>query len=79
MSATPSKANDELGLTEKIGYGAGDFASNLYFQFFNLFLLYYYTDVFGLARIFHRSIILAVCHWMVLRGGDFGVFFARGA
>jgi hypothetical protein len=32
-----------------------------------------------LARIFHRSIILAVCHWMVLRGGDFGVFFARGA
>ena len=38
MSATPPKANDELGLTEKVGYGAGDFASNLYCQFFNLFL-----------------------------------------
>ena len=35
--------------------------------------------IWQLARIFHRSIILAVCHWMVLRGGDFGVFFARGA
>jgi GPH family glycoside/pentoside/hexuronide:cation symporter len=37
-----------IGLGEKIGYGLGDTASNLYFQFFNLFLLYYYTDVFGL-------------------------------
>ncbi|MFT4627023.1 MAG: GPH family glycoside/pentoside/hexuronide:cation symporter [Myxococcota bacterium] len=37
-----------LRLTEKIGYGLGDMASNLYFQFFNLFLFYYYTDVFGL-------------------------------
>ena len=29
-----------------------------------------------LTRIFNRSIILAVCLRMVLRGGDFGVFFA---
>jgi GPH family glycoside/pentoside/hexuronide:cation symporter len=36
------------GVLEKIGYGLGDTASNLYFQFFNLFLFYYYTDVFGL-------------------------------
>ncbi len=38
-----------IGITEKVGYGLGDFASNLYFQFFNLFLFYYYTDVFGLS------------------------------
>jgi GPH family glycoside/pentoside/hexuronide:cation symporter len=35
-------------VVEKVGYGLGDTASNLYFQFFNLFLFYYYTDVFGL-------------------------------
>jgi GPH family glycoside/pentoside/hexuronide:cation symporter len=34
---------------EKLGYGLGDTASNFFFQVFNLFLLYYYTDIFGLA------------------------------
>ena len=38
-----------LGFTEKLGYGLGDSASNFFFQFFNIFLLYYYTDVFGLG------------------------------
>ncbi len=37
-----------LKFTEKLGYGLGDTASNFFFQVFNLFLLYYYTDVFGL-------------------------------
>jgi glycoside/pentoside/hexuronide:cation symporter, GPH family len=34
---------------EKLGYGLGDTASNFFFQTFNLFLLYYYTDIFGLG------------------------------
>lgn len=38
-----------LKFTEKFGYGLGDAASNFFFQVFNLFLLYYYTDVYGLA------------------------------
>lgn len=38
-----------LSLKEKIGYGLGDMASNFYLGFFGLFLLYYYTDVYGLA------------------------------
>ena len=38
-----------LKFTEKLGYGLGDSASNFFFQVFNIFLLYYYTDVFGLA------------------------------
>jgi len=38
-----------LSFTEKLAYGLGDTASNFYFQFFNLFLVYYYTDIFGLA------------------------------
>jgi GPH family glycoside/pentoside/hexuronide:cation symporter len=38
-----------LGFKEKLSYGLGDTASNLYFQAFNLFLFYYYTDVFGLS------------------------------
>lgn len=38
-----------LSFTEKLGYGLGDMASNFYLGFFSLYLLYYYTDVYGLA------------------------------
>jgi GPH family glycoside/pentoside/hexuronide:cation symporter len=38
-----------LSFTEKLGYGLGDTASNFFFQVFNIFLLYYYTDIFGLS------------------------------
>lgn len=38
-----------LSFKEKLGYGLGDMASNFYLGFFALFLLYYYTDIYGLA------------------------------
>jgi GPH family glycoside/pentoside/hexuronide:cation symporter len=38
-----------LTFREKVGYGLGDMASNFYMGFFGLFLLYYYTDVFGIS------------------------------
>lgn len=37
-----------LSFLEKLGYGLGDTASNFVFHPINLFLVYYYTDVFGL-------------------------------
>jgi glycoside/pentoside/hexuronide:cation symporter, GPH family len=40
---------EALRFTEKLGYGLGDTASNFFFQVFNIFLLYYYTDIFGLS------------------------------
>jgi GPH family glycoside/pentoside/hexuronide:cation symporter len=43
------KNTETLSFREKLGYGLGDTASNFFFQVFNLFLLYYYTDVFGIA------------------------------
>lgn len=46
MPPTPSAAISRL---EKLAYGCGDMASNLFYQVFNMFLLYYYTDVVGLA------------------------------
>ena len=39
---------EALRFREKLGYGLGDTASNFFFVTFNMFLLYYYTDVFGL-------------------------------
>ncbi len=43
---------------EKVGYGLGDMASNFYMGFFGLFLLYYYTDVFGIAPAAAATMLL---------------------
>ncbi len=40
---------EKLRFGEKLGYGLGDTASNFFFATFNVFLLYYYTDIFGLT------------------------------
>ncbi|MBI2511952.1 MAG: MFS transporter [Opitutae bacterium] len=44
-----SSAPERLSFREKFAYGLGDTASNFYFALFNGFLVYYYTDVFGLT------------------------------
>ncbi|MFT5610045.1 MAG: GPH family glycoside/pentoside/hexuronide:cation symporter [Polaribacter sp.] len=46
---TTAQTHEKLSFKEKLGYGLGDAASNFFFQVFNIFLLYYYTDVFGIA------------------------------
>lgn len=38
-----------LSFLEKTGYGMGDMASQFYMGFFNIFLLYYYVDVWGIS------------------------------
>lgn len=38
-----------IKLKEKIGYGFGDFASSMFWKLFSMFLMIYYTDVFGLT------------------------------
>lgn len=44
----PSAAKT-LSVTEKLGYGLGDFAANFVFQTQITFLMYFYTDVFGIT------------------------------
>ncbi|MEJ2615453.1 MAG: MFS transporter, partial [Ignavibacteriaceae bacterium] len=39
---------EKISFKEKVGYGLGDTASNLYFQMIINFLLFFYTDVFGI-------------------------------
>jgi len=44
-----SSVNDPISVKEKIGYGLGDTASNLYWKLFEYFQLLFYTDVFGIS------------------------------
>ncbi|MDG1752265.1 MAG: MFS transporter [Thalassotalea sp.] len=54
-----SKSNiASLSFKEKVGYGMGDMASNFYMGFFALFLLYYYTDVYGISAAAAATMLL---------------------
>ncbi|HUI29540.1 MAG TPA: MFS transporter [Candidatus Acidoferrales bacterium] len=44
-----STDSQKLSFLEKTGYGCGDFASVLFWQTIMVYLLFFYTDVFGLA------------------------------
>ncbi len=48
----------KLTVTEKIGYGFGDLASNLYWQMFSIFIAKYYTDVFLLSAATMGTMLL---------------------
>ncbi|HSW05895.1 MFS transporter [Aquabacterium sp.] len=38
-----------MSVREKLAYGLGDFASNLFWQSISMFLMFFYTDVFGIG------------------------------
>lgn len=71
MNSTPSASaadhqlpqNHKLRLSEYVGYALGDTASNLFFQTFNIFLTYYYVDVWGLAASSVSWMMLLVRFW----------------
>ncbi|MCG8371901.1 MAG: MFS transporter, partial [Balneolales bacterium] len=44
-----STKTGRLPFIEKVGYSTGDTASNLFFQTFITYLLFFYTDVFGIS------------------------------
>ena len=50
---------ERLPLGERLGYGAADFGINLYFMSAMTYLLYFYTDVFGLSAAAAAGVMLA--------------------
>ena len=52
-----------LSFYEKFNYALGDTASNLFFQFFAIFIIYYYTDVYGLSPAAVTTMLLTVKLW----------------
>ncbi|MHA7899624.1 MAG: MFS transporter [Henriciella sp.] len=51
-----------LSVKEKVAYGLGDMASNFYNGFFGIFLLYYYTDVWGIHPG-HAALMFLITRW----------------
>ena len=54
---------NKLNLKEKISYGFGDFASSTFWTLFSMFLLFFYTDVFGLTAAAAGTMFLVARLW----------------
>jgi len=48
-SMDPSLSDGRLSFGEKVGYSLGDAASNFYWKTFEFFIIFFYTDVFGIS------------------------------
>lgn len=55
--------NTMIALKEKIGYGFGDMASSMFWKIFGMYLLFFYTDIFGLAPAAVGTMFLITRIW----------------
>jgi GPH family glycoside/pentoside/hexuronide:cation symporter len=55
--------NERLKIKEKVAYGFGDFASSMFWKIFSVYLLFFYTDVFGIAAAAVGSMFLITRIW----------------
>ena len=68
---------EKISIWEKIGFGLGDTASNLFFQTFMLFLLYFYTDVFGISAGVAGTMFLVTRIWDSINDPVMGIITDR--
>ena len=55
-----------IPLKEKIAYGFGDMASSMFWKLFSMYLLFFYTDIFGLAASAVGTMFLVTRIWDTL-------------
>ncbi|HOK67640.1 MAG TPA: MFS transporter [Anaerohalosphaeraceae bacterium] len=67
----------KLSIGEKIGYGLGDAASNLFFQIFIIYLSYFYTDIFGIPAAALGTMMLVTRIWDAVNDPIMGMIADR--
>lgn len=53
-----TQSNEKIGITEKVGYGLGDLATNFAWASMSMFIVYFYTDIVGISAGIIGTIIL---------------------
>jgi GPH family glycoside/pentoside/hexuronide:cation symporter len=76
-NADSSKPYGRLSFLENFGFALGDTASNFFFQTFNIFLLYYYTDVFGIDAAIAGTMFLVTRLWDAINDPMMGIIADR--
>jgi GPH family glycoside/pentoside/hexuronide:cation symporter len=54
---------DKITWKEKVGYGFGDAASSMFWKIFGMYLLFFYTDVFGIPAATVGTMFLVTRIW----------------
>ncbi len=67
----------KLDLKEKVGYGFGDLASSMFWKIFGMYLLFFYTDIFGLPAAAVGTMFLITRIWDTLFDPVVGVLSDR--
>jgi GPH family glycoside/pentoside/hexuronide:cation symporter len=53
----------KLKLKEKIGYGFGDAASSMFWKLFSMYLMFFYTDIYGIPAALVGTMFLVTRIW----------------
>jgi GPH family glycoside/pentoside/hexuronide:cation symporter len=77
LQSTPPNDGERLSKREYAGYALGDTASNLFFQTFNIFLVFYLVDVWGIAAGSVVVMMLAVRLWDAVNDPIMGLIADR--
>jgi GPH family glycoside/pentoside/hexuronide:cation symporter len=57
------KSDVKISLKEQVSYGLGEFASSMFWKLFSMFLLFFYTDVFGITAATVGTMFLVTRIW----------------
>jgi GPH family glycoside/pentoside/hexuronide:cation symporter len=76
MSTTPPGSH-RLRFSEKLAYSFGDFASSMFWKLFSMFLLFFYTDIFGLSAAAVGTMFLVTRIWDALNDPMMGMIADR--
>jgi GPH family glycoside/pentoside/hexuronide:cation symporter len=69
--------SDKVTLREKVGYGLGDAASSMFWKLFGMYLMFFYTDIFGMEAKAVGTMFLITRVWDSLFDPIVGAFADR--
>lgn len=72
-----SEISHKLSFREKVAYSFGDFASSMFWKLFSMFLLFFYTDVFGISAAAVGTMFLVTRVWDALNDPIMGLVSDR--
>jgi glycoside/pentoside/hexuronide:cation symporter, GPH family len=72
-----AQTSSKISIKEKLAYGCGDFASSMFWKLFSMFLLFFYTDVFGISAAAVGTMFLVTRIWDALVDPMVGVIADR--
>ncbi len=74
---TDVKGSDKLGMLEKVSYGFGDLASNFVWGMTTSYLLFFYTDIFGISAAAVGTLFLITRIWDAINDPIMGIIIDK--